>query len=410
MLNQNQSMLNDSEKLMEKVREISPKILPADMSIEDKLIYILKEACEEQDIKTINALWNLKEVFIRRLFDDEYKDIFIKALDKEKENVLEALLNLEMYICQHRRILQSGDNYIFRTLAAKGYLEIIKKITKDLDSYDIREMVSAKNYEAFRAAAYHGHIAVLEFLLELAPALLPEAMIYAVGKAFRFAAENAHIAVLEFLLNRTPVFQREAMMHCKVDDTFRGAAFKGHIKVLELLVKSIPDSKKQKEMICSNNDEIFHRNITSKPIMQFLLSLVPEKWKTIKEDNFSYYYSSKILENSIEFIQKLSKVPIEFPQIAISTILNMQKFASKIYNFILSSKTIMMLLAEPAMNSMLCALDDTKSDLLEYDRRCVVKAMQTISNDNEPKPEVCFVDKILKEKFPEKIDNLLLSK
>ncbi|AIL64448.1 Ankyrin repeat protein [Rickettsiales bacterium Ac37b] len=265
-------------------------------------------------------------------------------------------------------------------------------------------MINPQHTQRLLDAASNGQLWSLKLLIEEIPdAAVRKQMIHAAhDEAFRLAARNGHREVLQLLLELTPnAADRERMIHEYNDDAFRLAAKNGHIKILELLLKSTPNQVKQKEMIGAKNEEIF-KNVINKPIIQFLLSLVPEKWAMIKEHKNLYYYSGKILENSIELIQKFMNVSIEFPTMAINTLCSMQVFAQKIHNLILSSKTIIMLFPEPAMNSILHLLDDTKDGLLDYDRRCVLKAMTIISNNNESKLEVGFVDKILREKFPEK--------
>ncbi len=131
------------------------------------------------------------------------------------------------------------DNYlVFRVAAENGHLEVLRYL-EDKAPAQLQAMIAADNYFAFRFAAQNGHLEVLRYLGEKAPAQL-QAMIAADNYfAFRFAAQNGHLEVLRYLGDKAPA-QLQAMITVTDYFAFRVAALTGDLEVLRYLEAKAP--------------------------------------------------------------------------------------------------------------------------------------------------------------------------
>ena len=150
-----------------------------------------------------------------------------------------------------------GDR-VFYTTAANGKLSILELLAK-LVPTELKSMIKADGYGAFREASANGHKDVLDYLKTLVCKVLDEMnmlekMIHHNRfAAYRVACGNGHFHVvtaleeyLEKLYEDDAISaERRKMLLAATYDPFRFAALNGHVEIMAHLKAQVPDALKQ---------------------------------------------------------------------------------------------------------------------------------------------------------------------
>lgn len=220
--------------------ELSLMTLPYEEAVS---VFLSKSECMEQMRQLVCMYYAHSDINTQQFF----QDISSKGAKKEAVFVLAALtgrLEILNTLCdllkssEVKGMLKAENYYAFRSAAANGHLEFINRFC-ELIPTEVVVMIKSYRYDAFCRAAENGHLDVLNRLCELAPAEVMKMINAENYYAFRWAAGNGHLDVVNRLCELAPA-EVLVMIQAENYDAFRWAAGNGHLDVVNRLCELTP--------------------------------------------------------------------------------------------------------------------------------------------------------------------------
>ncbi len=161
-----------------------------------------------------------------------------------------AMLNNQLHIVVYlikelpskdvQKMVSSGEGSVLTWAAKQGYLEFAIYLMGQFSSQSKPEDSSKCFYIMLKAAAIHGHLAFVEFLVKTPPLRgIRSAFAADKGDILRMSAVHGHLRVFDYL---TAYFPDNILEAIKINDyaTFALVAANGHLLVLNHLMKLLP--------------------------------------------------------------------------------------------------------------------------------------------------------------------------
>lgn len=206
-----------------------------------------------QELSEIN-LYFLREPLenLKNKRDENYPQrvkncAFVTLLFRYPNENIDTLVNIAL------QSLQLKIPSIVECIAALGYQGILLDFLKGIASKQQTEFISLLKI-AFKTAAEHGHVVLLERLKEKAPGHILDLFYWIMGQppkilddiiqaenysAFTKAATNNHLDVLKWIQKESPK-QFEAMITANHYAAFTSVCINGHLEILQWIQQQIP--------------------------------------------------------------------------------------------------------------------------------------------------------------------------
>ena len=229
---------------------------------------------------------------------------FIKAAGEGNLQELDRIVSMNPE--QIQNMVSARDYFAFREAVFHGHLAVIEKLVK-LAPERVHDMVGAKNFLAFQLAAHNGHLAVLDKLITILPGKVLDMVSANNFYAFQLAAQKGHLAVMDKLINIASKNIYE-MMSADNFAAFSGAAAHGQLGVMEKLMELAPD--KVHDMVCARDYHAFRKAAHNGHLatIKKLIDLAPDNIQDmVSAENF-YAFQFAASHGHLDVMEKLMEI------------------------------------------------------------------------------------------------------